>query len=47
MNFNKSSLELETGISDIFAKNDLAVVDVRIGVSRKFGYVDFKSAEDL
>uniref|UniRef100_A0A452EDB9 Nucleolin n=1 Tax=Capra hircus TaxID=9925 RepID=A0A452EDB9_CAPHI len=47
LNFNKSSLELKTGISDIFAKNDLAVVDVRIGVSRKFGYVDFKSAEDL
>ena len=38
---------MKTGISDLFAKNDLAVVDVRIGVSRKFGYVDFESAEDL
>ena len=47
LNFNKSAPELKTGISDIFAKNDLAVVDVRIGVSRKFGYVDFESAEDL
>ena len=34
LNFNKSAPELKTGISD---KNDLAVVDVRIGVSRKFG----------
>ncbi|XP_059023703.1 nucleolin [Mustela lutreola] len=47
LNFSKSAPELKTGISDIFAKNDLAVVDVRIGVSRKFGYVDFESAEDL
>ncbi|EPQ07794.1 Nucleolin [Myotis brandtii] len=39
--------KIATGISDVFAKNDLAVVDVRIGVSRKFGYVDFESAEDL
>ena len=38
---------MKTGINDLFAKNDLAVVDVRIGVSRKFGYVDFESAEDL
>ncbi|XP_022352222.1 nucleolin isoform X3 [Enhydra lutris kenyoni] len=47
LNFSKSAPELKTGISDLFAKNDLAVVDVRIGVSRKFGYVDFESAEDL
>ena len=31
---NKSAPELKTGINDLFAKNDLAVVDVRIGVSR-------------
>ncbi|KAM5269115.1 nucleolin isoform 1-T1 [Hipposideros larvatus] len=47
LNFNKSPPELKTGLSDIFAQNDLAVVDVRIGVSRRFGYVDFESAEDL
>ncbi|XP_058917564.1 nucleolin-like [Kogia breviceps] len=47
LNFSKSAPELKTGISDLFAKNDLAVVDVRIGVSRKFGYVVFESAEDL
>lgn len=34
LNFNKSAPELKTGISDVFAKNDLAVVDVRIGMSR-------------
>ena len=34
LNFSKSAPELKTGISDLFAKNDLAVVDVRIGVSR-------------
>ncbi|CAK6448331.1 unnamed protein product [Pipistrellus nathusii] len=47
LNFSKSAPELKTGISEVFAKNNLAVVDVRIGVSRKFGYVDFESAEDL
>uniref|UniRef100_A0A2K6TQX8 Nucleolin n=1 Tax=Saimiri boliviensis boliviensis TaxID=39432 RepID=A0A2K6TQX8_SAIBB len=47
LNFNKSAPELKTGISDVFAENDLAVVDVRIGMTRKFGYVDFESAEDL
>ena len=44
LNFNKSAPGLKIGISDLFAKNDLAVVDVRIGVSRKFGYMDFESA---
>uniref|UniRef100_A0A2K5JCW5 RRM domain-containing protein n=1 Tax=Colobus angolensis palliatus TaxID=336983 RepID=A0A2K5JCW5_COLAP len=36
-----------SSLIDVFAKNDLAVVDVRIGMTRKFGYVDFESAEDL
>uniref|UniRef100_A0A8C2NC68 RRM domain-containing protein n=1 Tax=Capra hircus TaxID=9925 RepID=A0A8C2NC68_CAPHI len=47
LNFNNSASELKTGISDLFAENDLAVADVRIGVSRKFVYGDFESAEDL
>ncbi|KAM5303787.1 LOW QUALITY PROTEIN: nucleolin-like [Glossophaga mutica] len=46
LNFSKSASELKMGISDVFAKN-LAVVDVRIGMSQKFGCVDFESAEDL
>ncbi|XP_005395451.1 PREDICTED: nucleolin isoform X2 [Chinchilla lanigera] len=47
LNSNKSAPELKTGISEVFAKNDLTTVDVRIGTNRKFGYVDFESAEDL
>ncbi|KAF6344943.1 hypothetical protein mRhiFer1_010307 [Rhinolophus ferrumequinum] len=47
LNFNKSAPELKTGISDTFAKNDLAVVGVRIGVSKKFASVGFEFAEDL
>lgn len=47
LNSNKSVPELKTGISELFAKNDLATMDIRIGTNRKFGYVDFESAEDL
>ncbi|XP_020011851.2 nucleolin [Castor canadensis] len=47
LNPNKSVPELKVAISELFAKNDLAVVDVRTGTNRKFGYVDFESAEDL
>ncbi|XP_028645414.1 nucleolin [Grammomys surdaster] len=47
LNPNKSVAELKVAISELFAKNDLAVVDVRTGTNRKFGYVDFESAEDL
>ncbi|ELW63294.1 Nucleolin [Tupaia chinensis] len=46
-NDNKSFSGLKTGASDVFPKNDLAVVDVRIGTSCMFGYVDFESAEEL
>lgn len=45
--FNKLAPELKMGISKYFAKNDLDVVDVRIGILRKFGCVDSGSAEDL
>ncbi|XP_038599181.1 nucleolin isoform X2 [Tachyglossus aculeatus] len=47
LNFSKTAPELKTGLSDFFAKNDLTVLDVRVGISRKFGYVDFESADDL
>ncbi|KAG8508935.1 nucleolin, partial [Galemys pyrenaicus] len=49
LNFSKL-VEFKTGINEVFflfSKNDLAFVDVRIGVGSKFGYVDFESAEDL
>lgn len=34
LNFNKMATELKTGLSEFFAKNDLAVVGVRVGFSR-------------
>ncbi|NXP76902.1 NUCL protein, partial [Ramphastos sulfuratus] len=39
--------ELKTGIRDFFGKKNIEVSDVRIGTSKRFGYVDFPSAEDL
>ncbi|NWS60189.1 NUCL protein, partial [Chunga burmeisteri] len=39
--------ELKTGIREFFSKKNIEVLDVRIGASKRFGYVDFSSAEDL
>ncbi|NXN49268.1 NUCL protein, partial [Rynchops niger] len=39
--------ELKTGIKEFFGKKNIEVSDVRIGASKRFGYVDFLSAEDL
>ncbi|NXG81058.1 NUCL protein, partial [Baryphthengus martii] len=39
--------ELKTGIREFFGKKSIEVLDVRIGASKRFGYVDFSSAEDL
>ncbi|NXV79004.1 NUCL protein, partial [Atlantisia rogersi] len=39
--------ELRTGIKEFFGKKNMEVLDVRIGASKRFGYVDFSSAEDL
>ncbi|NWI07207.1 NUCL protein, partial [Tichodroma muraria] len=39
--------ELKTGIREFFGKKNIEVSDVRIGASKRFGYVDFSSAEDL
>ncbi|KFZ56261.1 Nucleolin, partial [Podiceps cristatus] len=39
--------ELKTGLKDFFGKKNIEVLDVRIGASKRFGYVDFSSAEDL
>lgn len=46
-NLNKFVNELKFVISEFFVKNDFVVVDVRIGINRKFGYVDFEFVEDL
>ncbi|RLW00693.1 hypothetical protein DV515_00008677 [Chloebia gouldiae] len=39
--------ELKTGLREFFGKKNIEVLDVRIGATRRFGYVDFSSAEDL
>ncbi|NXU75092.1 NUCL protein, partial [Oreotrochilus melanogaster] len=44
---NKEFEELKTGIREFFGKKNIEVLDVRIGSSKRFGYVDFSSAEDL
>lgn len=44
---NKEFEELKTGIREFFGKKNIEILDVRIGSSKKFGYVDFSSAEDL
>ncbi|XP_019483777.1 PREDICTED: nucleolin [Hipposideros armiger] len=46
LNFNKTAAELKTGLREFFAKNELAVVGIRVGLSRRFGYVNFRSADD-
>uniref|UniRef100_A0A8C9NKK9 Nucleolin n=1 Tax=Serinus canaria TaxID=9135 RepID=A0A8C9NKK9_SERCA len=44
---SKDFEELKTGLREFFGKKNIEVVDVRIGASKRFGYVDFSSAEDL
>ncbi|XP_010082486.1 PREDICTED: nucleolin [Pterocles gutturalis] len=39
--------ELKTGLKEFFGKKNIEVLDVRIGASKRFGYVDFSSAEDM
>ncbi|NWX09874.1 NUCL protein, partial [Caloenas nicobarica] len=39
--------ELKTGIKEFFGKKNIEALDVRIGASKRFGYVDFSSAEEL
>ncbi|NXX99214.1 NUCL protein, partial [Centropus bengalensis] len=43
----KEYAELKTGIREFFGKKNIEVLDVRIGASKRFGYADFSSAEDL
>ncbi|KAM6305158.1 nucleolin [Aegotheles albertisi] len=39
--------ELKIGIKEFFGKKNIEILDVRIGASKRFGYIDFSSAEDL
>ncbi|NWR77212.1 NUCL protein, partial [Centropus unirufus] len=43
----KEYAELKSGIREFFGKKNIEVLDVRIGASKRFGYADFSSAEDL
>uniref|UniRef100_A0A8C9RBV8 Nucleolin n=1 Tax=Scleropages formosus TaxID=113540 RepID=A0A8C9RBV8_SCLFO len=47
LNPGKDFDELKEAMSKFFAKKNLEVQDVRLGMSKKFGYVDFASEEDL
>uniref|UniRef100_A0A8C7ZYR2 Nucleolin n=1 Tax=Oryzias sinensis TaxID=183150 RepID=A0A8C7ZYR2_9TELE len=47
LNSNKDFDEIKTSLRKFFSKNSLEIVDVRLGGSKKFGYVDFASEEDM
>ncbi|XP_036970840.1 nucleolin isoform X2 [Acanthopagrus latus] len=47
LNSNKDFEEIKTSLRKFFSKNDLEVADVRLGGSKRFGYVDFASEEDM
>uniref|UniRef100_A0A8C3UAX7 Nucleolin n=1 Tax=Catharus ustulatus TaxID=91951 RepID=A0A8C3UAX7_CATUS len=39
--------DLKNGLREFFGKKNIEILDVRIGASKRFGYVDLSSAEDL
>ncbi|XP_026201748.1 nucleolin isoform X2 [Anabas testudineus] len=47
LNSNKDFDEIKSSLRKFFSKNSLEVADVRLGGSKKFGYVDFESEEDM
>uniref|UniRef100_A0A3P8WAE9 Nucleolin n=1 Tax=Cynoglossus semilaevis TaxID=244447 RepID=A0A3P8WAE9_CYNSE len=47
LNSNKDFDEIKTSLRKFFTKNDLEVADVRLGASKKFGYVEFSTDEDM
>ncbi|KAG8445025.1 hypothetical protein GDO86_009967 [Hymenochirus boettgeri] len=47
LNSSKDFEELKDALRKFFTKNDLSVQDIRIGSSKKFGYVDFSSEEEV
>ncbi|XP_037326624.2 nucleolin isoform X2 [Pungitius pungitius] len=47
LNANKDFDEIKDGLRKFFSKNSLEVADVRLGGSKKFGYVEFSSEEDM
>ncbi|XP_070817080.1 nucleolin isoform X4 [Chaetodon trifascialis] len=47
LNSTKDFEEIKSSLRKFFTKNSLEVADVRLGGSKKFGYVDFASEEDM
>ncbi|KAL3047299.1 hypothetical protein OYC64_021510 [Pagothenia borchgrevinki] len=47
LNSDKDFDEIKDAMRKFFTKNDLEVTDVRLGGSKKFGYVEFSSEEDM
>nr|XP_046156094.1 nucleolin isoform X2 [Oncorhynchus gorbuscha] len=47
LNSNKDFDEIKEALAAFFSKKNLEVQDVRLGASKKFGYVEFASAEDM
>ncbi|XP_051930505.1 nucleolin isoform X2 [Hippocampus zosterae] len=47
LNSNKDFDEIKNAAKKFFTKNDIEVADVRLGASRKFGYVEFSCEEDM
>ncbi|XP_038147641.1 nucleolin isoform X1 [Cyprinodon tularosa] len=47
LNSDKDFEEIKDGLRKFFTKNNVEVTDVRLGSSKKFGYVDCASEEDL
>ncbi|XP_047443286.1 nucleolin [Mugil cephalus] len=47
LNSNKDFDEIKSSLRKFFSKNELEVADIRLGGSKKFGYVDFSSEEDM
>ncbi|KAM3932094.1 nucleolin isoform 3-T3 [Leptodactylus fuscus] len=47
LNATKEFDELKDALREFFTKSRLPVQDVRIGASKKFGYVEFTSAEEV
>ncbi|XP_064808681.1 nucleolin [Oncorhynchus masou masou] len=47
LNSNKDFDEIKEALAAFFSKKNLEVQDVRLGASKKFGYVEFATAEDM
>jgi len=47
LNPNKEYDEIKDALRKFFTKNELEIADVRLGGSKRFGYVEFSSEEDL